>query len=287
MTTTKPKPKKIPLAFRFIRWFFPKYESLFPGPARRWAIKLFITPMRFPYPEREQKLLNSAQKSFFEAQGQKLAKYEWGDGQRVVVLLHGWSGRATQFSALIEELLNKGFRVIAFDAPAHGKSTGKTTNLVEFSTALKKVIAELPEPPLLVGHSLGSSASFFTVSTGIEVKGLAAISTPAQADEIITTFEGRIKASPKVGQSLANYVEQRFGQPFTDFSAEHTSTKIEKLPVLLIHDRHDREASVENLQVLKDNLPGAETLITEGLGHSRILKDKMVAEKVADFFSAN
>ena len=46
------------------------------------------------------------------------------DGE-VVVLAHGWNGRASQFATLVRELVSEGYRVAAFDAPAHGDSAGR------------------------------------------------------------------------------------------------------------------------------------------------------------------
>jgi alpha-beta hydrolase superfamily lysophospholipase len=50
-----------------------------------------------------------------------------------ILLVHGWSGRGTQLFKIADELLKQGYSTISFDAPAHGKSPGKTI-MVDFIT---------------------------------------------------------------------------------------------------------------------------------------------------------
>jgi alpha-beta hydrolase superfamily lysophospholipase len=39
------------------------------------------------------------------------------------ILVHGWSGSGNKFCVIAKELINMGFNVISFDAPANGKAT--------------------------------------------------------------------------------------------------------------------------------------------------------------------
>jgi alpha-beta hydrolase superfamily lysophospholipase len=53
----------------------------------------------------------------FMYKGKILKGYSWGTGKRNVV--HGWESRGTALRSFVPVLLEKGFRVVAFDAPAH------------------------------------------------------------------------------------------------------------------------------------------------------------------------
>ena len=64
-----------------------------------------------------------------------------------------------QFHALIAHFVSKGFKVISFDAPGHGKSSGGETNLVEFAACIDKIVAINGAPKVLIGHSLGAVIS--------------------------------------------------------------------------------------------------------------------------------
>ena len=75
-----------------------------------------------------------------ESLGAVVRGHVWGDGP-VVYLVHGWGGRGSQLASFVEPLLVAGFRVVMFDAPAHGDSdhgpAGRgRTHGVEFGKAL-------------------------------------------------------------------------------------------------------------------------------------------------------
>ena len=63
--------------------------------------------------------------------GTDVVTYEWGAGERTVLLAHGWQSRASVFGPLVRELRSEGFRVLAFDAPANCDSPGRGTYLVD------------------------------------------------------------------------------------------------------------------------------------------------------------
>jgi alpha-beta hydrolase superfamily lysophospholipase len=48
--------------------------------------------------------------------------YQYGQSDKKVLLVHGWSGRGTQLVKIADALLKSGCSTISFDAPAHGKS---------------------------------------------------------------------------------------------------------------------------------------------------------------------
>jgi pimeloyl-ACP methyl ester carboxylesterase len=61
-------------------------------------------------------------------------------------------------SGLARALVGAGFRVVAYDAPAHGESTGRFASLPEFARALADVAEALGKIHGLFGHSLGGAA---------------------------------------------------------------------------------------------------------------------------------
>ncbi len=89
----------------------------------------------------------------------------WGSGP-TVVLVHGWGSRASRLGALAVALVEAGFRVVAFDAPAHGESTGRFASLPEFARALVDVAEAAGPIHGLVGHSLGGAAVAMAMRQG-------------------------------------------------------------------------------------------------------------------------
>ena len=87
---------------------------------------------------------------------------EWGSGL-TVLLVHGWNANWSHFGKLIPVLLNQGYRVVAYDAPAHGESSGNQTNIVEMSSALLAVKKDIGEVHAVVGHSLGGATTALAI----------------------------------------------------------------------------------------------------------------------------
>src|SRR5512143_2769531 len=66
----------------------------------------------------------------------ELAVTRWGESGPAVLLMHGWGGSRAQMTGFVAPLLAAGFRVVAYDQPAHGESDGPMTNLLEIAPTL-------------------------------------------------------------------------------------------------------------------------------------------------------
>ena len=94
----------------------------------------------------------------------------WGSGP-VAYLVHGWGGNGSQLAAFVRPLLAEGFRVVLFDAPAHGDSEpgpagpGRTHG-VEFGKALDAVFAKFGPAEAVIAHSLGAISTYLTLRFG-------------------------------------------------------------------------------------------------------------------------
>ena len=123
-TTVRP-----PLAARALGAALRTADRVSPRLAAAWTERLFLTPRRHPVPARERDWLAGARWGELRLDGRRLPTWSWGEGPPVV-LAHGWEGRGSQLGAFVAPLVAAGRRVVAFDAPAHGGSPGRTTNLI-------------------------------------------------------------------------------------------------------------------------------------------------------------
>jgi len=280
---TKETKMKMPLMLRFIRWAFPKVERVAPSMAAKWAWKLFFTPFRFPVPAKEQELADQSNKFTFEAEGYTIQGYEWGTGEKSIFLMHGWSGRATQWRSFISLLNDKGYRVVAIDGPGHGLSSGGMTDIIRFQRILQVLFGMYPKMDSAITHSFGGASTMFAIQNGLKIRRLVNIGTPTDADYIIADFLRRINASAKSGEQFRLNVQKIFGQTFDYFSVKETVKFANNTDILMIHDRQDREVPVEHsIEVHEDN-PDTQLILTEGLGHMRILRDAEVIAKAISF----
>lgn len=279
MSTLPSRKPQIPFALRTIKWMFPKVERIAPRLASRWFIKLFFSPPKFPFPKQEKAVINEAQRFNIKINNHTVQCYRWGSGP-VVLLVHGWAGRAGQFRTFIPFLTNAGYQVIAFDAPAHGLTEGSKTTVIDFKDSILELSNIVGPFHAIVAHSLGGGASLFAMSEGLKVKTLVTIATPTIGEEIVHEFNARLNGSGKSIPALHAHIESTLQRPFHEFMSTHFIPKIEhRFAWLIIHDENDREASTTNARRLKEAYPDAALWETNGLGHVRILKDEKVIER--------
>jgi pimeloyl-ACP methyl ester carboxylesterase len=268
------KKNHIPFAIKIIRWIYPKLERFVPGIAHRYFVKIFFTPFRYKTPVKEKKAETFAEKFTIRATGKKIQCYAWGHGEKLVLFVHGWAGRSTQFRRFIKPLITAGYRVVGFDGPAHGNSEGKETNLMEFEEALRRIYDKLGEPHAIISHSFGGGAVLFAAMNGLHVNKLIAIACPAIGDEIIKTYLRAINGSASTADFFRSYMIKTYHKPFDEFTSLHFVKHLsQKVDLLLVHDEDDREVSIDHALALGKSYPEAKIHKTQGLGHTRILKN--------------
>ena len=281
------KKTKQPLLLRIIRWSFPKVEALAPRIAGAWAWKLFFTPFRFNPPKPEEDIAREANQFRLSVSNMDIQGYEWGTGEKSILVLHGWSGRATQFRKFINPLNKIGYKVVGIDGPAHGKSSGNRTHIMEFADVLKAVKLKYPEIDTIISHSFGGAASMMGIREGLKIKRLINIGSPTDGDYIISDFLRRINGSSKSGERFKQKVVEMFNKPFSNYSIKESIKHVKGLELLMIHDKDDKEVPFQHAVEVHETSPDTKLILTKGLGHMRILKDSQVIEHCLSFISIN
>lgn len=249
-----------------------------------FAVKLFKTPIRFKTPKREKVMAKSAQTKlvYIPELKKEVMVYSYGYSKRKVLLVHGWSGRGTQLFNIADKLLENGFMTISFDAPAHGKSTGKTTMMTEFITTSKHLEEEMGPFEFAVGHSLGGMAILNSSKVGLNFKKMVVIGAGDVITDIITMFVEKLELNLKLVEKIKLHFYKKFNANIDDYSGSE-GAKDTKIPTLVIHDTDDKEVPVSCAYNIRQNLKQGELLITNGLGHKRILNDKLVSNRVIEY----
>ena len=277
------KKPNIPFLLRLIQWTFPKIELMAPRYAHAWFVKLFFSPPRYPIPEHEKEMIRQAERFSVSAGEVEVECYTWGEGP-VVLFVHGWAGRAGQFRNFIAPFTKAGYKVLAFDAPAHGLSKGSSTSIIGFKNAILNIEKKAGKIEAVIGHSLGGGASLFALSEGLNVKTLITLATPTIGDEILQEFTSRLNASQHAIDHLKKHIQKTFNRSFDEFMSTHFIRLLpSKIDLLILHDENDREATLKNAEELLSAYPSATFIKTTGLGHVRILRDEKVIEACLDF----
>ncbi|QTX03369.1 alpha/beta hydrolase [Agromyces archimandritae] len=261
-------------------------ERVSPGLAAELALPLMrSTAPRLPVARDERGVHEQARRSVLRVRGRELAAYEWGGGRDTVLLMHGWRGRAAQFAPLIRELRGSGFRLVSFDAPGHGASPGRTTDMRDYLAAVDAVSARHGSLHAIVAHSLGALAAAVAVHEGAATTGrLVTIAGLSAARSVTHSFTGAIGLGAETAEGISRRYARRvlrdIDAPYERFDA---TTAALPVPTLIVHDRRDRQVPVGESLRLHEANPGSRLLLTEGAGHARILGDDAVLDAVAAF----
>lgn len=200
-----------------------------------------------------------------------------------VLLVHGWGSSGRQMANIGRQLLQQGYRITWFDAPAHGESSGWQSNLYEISETLLAIQQQQGDFYAVVAHSFGVPCSFYAIRHGLNTEKVVAIASPATISGMIDKFCSMIRAN----QATHDHLTKRISRFVREADITHIDTAFMaqtiELPCLLIHDKHDRMVKFDDARIIQQNLQHSHLIQTEHLGHNRILQDDNTIKLCIDF----
>jgi pimeloyl-ACP methyl ester carboxylesterase len=267
-----------------LRTAFRTVGSVAPGVAARWAETIFCRPPRPEPRPSEEVFLATGERLTVRSEDQDLAVWTWGGGP-VVVLAHGWGGRAGRFSSIGGALVGAGFRVVLFDAPAHGASMGQQASLPQFSRALREVGAAVGPVYGLVGHSLGGAAVSLAIRQGLAAQRAVLLACPADVVLFSHAFAEHLRIPPRARDVMQHNLETRLQIRWEELHIP-TLAKALTMPALIFHDVQDADVPYGHGEEIARAWPGAELVTTTGLGHRAILWNPEVIRRTVAFLEA-
>ena len=244
-------------------------------------------PIRFRMPERERHIFSICQESnaYIKSIDKNIHLYHLPNEGPKILMVHGWSGRGTQFHDIAKQFYELGYDVLLFDAPAHGKSKSNRTILPEFIDCIKSLHSNYGPFDYAIGHSFGSAALFNAVRLGTPFKKLITISSQYDLKNIFIDFVQTFQLPMDYVDKILFHYKDKFNLDFSDYNLPGFIHEV-KLPVLIIHCINDQDVSVSAAESLKNRLQNAFLLKTTQLGHRRILRDHSVIAEIISFFTS-
>lgn len=253
-----------------------------------YAAKLFTTPIKHKIPKRELEMDHKSIQStiYVPAIDKKIVTYQYGKSDKKILLVHGWSGRGTQLFKIADELLNNGYSTVSFDAPAHGKSKGKSTIMSEFIASILEIEKQFGPFEITIGHSLGGMSVLNAIKDGLKVQKAVIIGSGDIVQDILDEFISKLGLKQEISERLRNLFEAKYNVKMDDFSAYRAAQKV-KIPVLVIHDNDDPEVLVKAGIHIHQQLENGTLYLTDGLGHRKILGNQNVTKNILSFVKTN
>ncbi len=271
----------------FLRALFRGITPVSPAAAAALAMALFRKPPRHRDTEEERKALARAESLPVSLDGRRVAAWRWGQGP-AVLLVHGWGSRGSRLAAsFVAPLTEAGYSVVAFDAPGHGASAGRLSSLPQFISAIEAVVRELGENGTLAGivaHSMGAAATTLAMSRGLRAGRVVFLAPAVDPIGYTERFAEVVGLAPDILDRMRRSIERRFGQSWDDFEVLRPAATM-TAPLLVFHDRDDRDVEWSNGEAISGVWPGAELVSTTGLGHRRIVHDPAVVSRAVAFLA--
>lgn len=278
--------RAVPLALRLMRLWFRIASAVAPRTAERQAASLFLTPPRKRHPAVALEDAAAGRYAFTVRDGEReVAAWSWGSGP-VVLLAHGWGGTAADMAPLAERLQRAGYRAVLVDFPAHGRSPGRRTNMVEWLGALRAVSAAVGPIHAAAGHSFGAAAIALSMSElELDVRGVALLAPAAGPVLFLDRFTGMIGLPKARAEGMMRYIARTVGREPASLDARIAAASLQ-VPALVVHDPADREVPWEHAETIADAWRGSRLVAAEGLGHTRLLRDDRILRAVMEFLGS-
>lgn len=264
---------------------FKIWSKLSKRKAAEKAFDLFCTPVPAP-PKKTPAVFEKAEKLHLKHKNETLVGYRWNHPQsKKVLILHGFSSTVKKFDHFVMPLVKKGYEVIAFDAPAHGESSGKRINVLSYAEMIEGVYEAYGPIHSFTAHSFGGLALSLFMEKQLyqDHKKMVLIAPATETSSALDSFCKLLKIDDEVKEEMRQLIYSMSNQWPEWYSIRRAAHQI-KAEVLWIHDITDEQTPWADAEKVKeDQHPNFQFMVTNGLGHRKIYRDNEVKKAVFDF----
>ncbi len=265
-----------------VRFLVKLGHTLAPAATTRKVASLFLSPRRSKRARApEGGSGQQAVRSTVRSGPSEVAVYTWGQGPGIL-LVHGWEGRSTQFERFVEPLVRAGFKVVAMDLPAHGLSSGETTNLVRAARAIGDVTQLAGPFRGAVAHSFGGIALLLAHLESPVAERLVGIAPSVEPKLFVDRMLDFLHVPGARRDGVYREIESLVGRRMDEIDLRAVRGAL-TTPLLALHDPHDDEVPFAHGEAWAQVSRQGAVESVRDLGHRRILKDDAVISRACEF----
>ena len=273
------------LALKYVRTKFKLLSSISKRKAAVSAFQLFCTPQTRNTKELPP-VFERSEKIEFSFEGNIVRGYRWKHrSQKKCLILHGFESSVVNFENYVMALIEKGYEILAFDAPAHGRSTGKTINVITYKNLVHYIWDHYGPIDAFIAHSFGG----LTLCLALEEiphsasTKIVLIAPAAETKTAIDNFFKVVKLNDDVRKEFDQLITQIGGKPPGWYSVARAAPHL-NAQVLFLQDKDDLMTPLSDVKPIMDkNYPNFQFIISEGLGHRRIYRDNQSLKIIMEF----
>jgi len=257
---------------------------LFPTLTGKVMLDLFCRPIAGKvYSKKEQAFLKTADWVPLYLNNKTIQCYTWGNGERKILLAHGFNSNASRWRLLVNLLKATDYQIIAIDVPAHGNSDWKRVNGLLYAQVIE-VVMEYFKPQFVAGHSFAgiAFAYYFSEMKCLPIEKMILMGVPNELTDVTNVFFQTLRINQKGQNAYYHAFQKKFGYEANYFTLSKLLKEV-PYPSLIIHDKNDDIASFAGAQIIAQTMKNARFLPTQKLGHS--LQGKAVYNAINDFLA--
>jgi pimeloyl-ACP methyl ester carboxylesterase len=276
-----------PTLKRRLRAMFRLLGTISPALSARLALRLFTMPRSRPVSSQDDEFLSGASSRRLASASGDVQLYEWPAAGPAVLVVHGWISHAARMREVIQALSARGLRVIAFDAPAHGRSTARRLDLLGYRDALSMVSNACAPIAAVLAHSFGAITTISWLAEqpeGANLRAAVLVGLPRDVGFLFDAFTLAMGLAPGVIRRMRALFRARYGCDPQDFCAAQLARRIH-IPVLLVHGGADEFVPPAHSSEVAAALADARLLVLSGLNHSEPLRDAVTVQLMSDFIA--
>jgi esterase/lipase len=271
------------LFIRSIGFYLNALAIIAPKAAGKKGFELFCWPRRIKMKPHQLEFLNAADEKFtLDYAGKKVQAYRWGNGEKKILLLHGWQSHSYWWRYVINRLSKEEFTIFSLDAPGHGLSEGDFLNLPHYGGLIEQFIEEQKSLHAILTHSFGGFATVYSLHKlpHLQVSKLVVMAAPGEVEYFFNYYQAVLGLSKKAIVVITKHFIKTIGHPPSYFQMKEFAKTLTQTG-LIIHDTEDKEAPYKNAVAMSEVWKSSTLITTTGLGHN--LKSKELVEQVANF----
>lgn len=250
--------------------------------------RAFFTPNKYEVKSTDEAIIARGKNYRIPFEGGELAVTTWGEEGPAVLLMHGWGGARAQMTGFVEPLLDAGYRVVAYDQPAHGESDGNMTNVLEIAPTMDLVMQREGKFDAIIAHSFGTIiTSYALVKRNFPAPSkLVYLGSFNRLLDSLPRFQVLANLSDELIHGLRDMISEKFGRDVLEAIINENLVQHIHIPALMFHDRADNVTPVEDSRAIANAWSEAQYIETNGLGHRGALQSADVHEQVITFLKS-
>ena len=253
------------------------------------AYQAFFSPAQYEVKPKDREIIERGNNYRIPFAIGELAVTTWGESHLpAVLLMHGWGGARAQMTGFVDPLLSAGFRVVAYDQPAHGESSGTMTNLLEIAPTMDVVRQQEGSFAAIIAHSFGTIiTSYALVNLGFPPPSkLVYFGAFNELLESLPRFQELAKLPDEIMDGFRDMLYEKFGRGVLETIINEKLVEQINIPALMYHDAEDNVTPVDDSRAIARVWKSATYIETSGLGHRGALQSTDIHQEVTAFLTS-